>query len=185
MNDLWKTIIDAAIGSVFAFLIGVIVNAIKIIFQRVGAHGKKKHANNDLINYFHNTITSEGGSLNHILYNEQRLILAQKYHTNMQIFLSYDELEQHLLNDAEKTPFIDLNSLRKIKERIMQDKSGSVTIEGLGYMLLITMAGVVFCEAIKQIQTNTFVITFGKIIGFLLAAFVLIYHYWHKRNHRV
>lgn len=182
MNDLWKQIIEVAIGSVFNFLIDLIASAIK----KVATCRKKKRANNDLINYFRDTITSEKSSLNHILYNEQQLILAQEYHTNIQVFLSYDELEQYLLNDAEKAPFIDFNSLQKIKKRIlnlMHDQSGSVTVEGAGHILFIMIAGLVLCEAVKQIQTNTFVVTFGKIIGFLLAASVSIYHYWRIRKY--
>lgn len=180
MNDLWKCIIDAAIGSVFAFLINAIVNVIKIIFQKVVAHGKKR-ANDDLINYFRSTITSDKGSLNHILYNKQRIELAQKYHTEIQSFLSYDELKQYLLNNAEKAPFIDSSSRKKIKERILNDTEGSATVKGAAYALLILIAEFVLCEVAKQIQANTFVITFGKIVGFLIAASLLLFHYWHKR----
>jgi len=185
VNNLWNQIMEAVIGCALTVLIGAIVKTIKTIFERVFAHRKKKCANNDLINYFHSTVTPDQGGLSYISYSKQKIILAEKHHMGVHDFLSYKELEQRLLNDAEEAPFINSDNRQKIKERILNlthDNRGSVSVEVAGCLLLVSFAVFGLCKAIMQIQTNTFSITYSKIAGFLLVASLSICYYWRKRK---
>ena len=167
MDILNDALIGYFVSSVINFLFS---SACKFLRKR--EKRKITEADNAIISYFQQYITSEQGTLSEDIYQKKKRQIAREYNVRPSKLITIEHLRHKLASKLLSASFLSgdqkVNIFRRLLD-VMSNNQGSAAIEATSALLLLLLSILGFFAFILQITNHTFGFSGATLAGFLIS----------------